>query len=199
MNINQHNYKRHDLFVDTNIQNTIIPFQNDNTNVNANINENRNNIQNNIQNNYTFKDFIIRKIKMQTMSDTAIKINIIALVFVLNLPQVFFDLYYKSNVNILSKNYLLVSIVQKQTFSFIFVYYIVTEDLIKLFQFPNGNKLMTMLCKIDTYWCKYYSILGIIIVIYNWFISRYIDETNIYILVFSILKLSFIKNITKMD
>ena len=189
MSVNVRNYKRYDLFVDTNIQNAIIPFQNDNTNENENWNNN--------QNNNTLKDFISRIIKIQTMSDNAIKINIIALVFILNSPQLFFDLYFQSNVNILSKNYLLVSIVQKQTLSFIFVYYIITEDLNKIFRIPNDNKYMIMLYKIDTCWREYYSILGIIIVIYNWVINRYIDETNIYIFIICILKLTVVKNIIK--
>ena len=190
MTIIRDNYKRYDLFVDTNIytqniENTPIPFWNNN----------ENNIQNNNYN--TFKCFISSIIKIQNISDKAIKINIIGLVFILNLPQIFLDLYFQTNLNILSKTYLLVSIVQKQTFSLIFCYYIVSEDLIKIVQFPNGNKYMMIFCKIDTFWCEYYSILGIIIVIYNWFINRYMDHTNIYILVFSILKLAFVKNIIK--
>jgi hypothetical protein len=46
-----------------------------------------------------------------------------------------------------------------------------------------------MLCKIDTYWCEYYSILGTLIVNYYYFINKYIDRTNIYILIICIFKM----------
>jgi hypothetical protein len=195
MKENIYNYKRHDLYVDTNIQNTIIPFINDKINVN----NNENIARDRKNNNYTFKDFISSIMKKHTMTSKEIKIKMIALTIAFSMPQLFFDWWniHDININNLSDTYLLIAIVQKQTFSFIFCYYIVGEDLHNIYQFSNGNKHMSMLCKIDTYWCEYYSILGIIIVIYNWFISRYIDQTNIYILVFSILKLLFIKNITK--
>jgi hypothetical protein len=184
------NYKRHDLFVDTgtNIQNETTPFENDN------INENRINIQNN----YIFKDFISSIMKIHAMTPIEIKIKMIALIIAFTMPQLFFDwLNIHTNINNLSDAYLLVAIIQKQTFSFIFCYYIVTEDLHNIYQFPNGNKDMTMLCKIDTYWCEYYSILGVTIVSRYYFINSWIDATNIYILFVSILKLAFIKYVIK--
>ena len=193
MTINIHNYKRHDLFVDTG--NILI---NDNINQNVNVNNNNNVNRNNIQNNYTFKDFISGIIKIHTMTPRAIKIQMIVLTIFLSIPQLFFDcLNINTNTNNLSNTYLLVAIVQKQTFSFIFSYYIVTEDLQNIYQFPNGNKWFTMLCKIDTYWCEYYSILGIILVSYYYFINRYIDTTNIYILFMSILKIAIVKYLLK--
>lgn len=186
-----HNYKRYDLFINIdNIDNTRIPFINDNIYDNENITRNNNQNQ--------FKDFISGIIKIQTDSDKSIRLKMIALTFVFSMPQVFFDwLNIESNVNSLSSNYLLVSIIQKQTFSFIICYYIVREDLYKIYQFPNGNKYMTILCKIDTYWCEYYSILGMIIVSYYYFINRYINQTNIYIFMICILKLAIVKNLIK--
>ena len=132
------------------------------------------------------------------MTPKAIRIKMIALTIALSMPQLFFDwLNIESNVNSLSANYLLVAIIQRQSFTFIFCYYLVTEDLYKIYQFPNGNKSMTILCKIDTYWCEYYSILGIIIVSYYYFINRFIDQTNKYILFISILKLAIVKYFIK--
>jgi hypothetical protein len=159
MTINIHNYKRHDLFVDTGT-----------------------NIQNRENNNYTFKDFISSIIKIHTSPPNVIRIKMIALTIAFSMPQLFFDyLNFQININRLSDTYLLVAIGQKQIFSFIFCYYIVTEDLDNIYKFPNGNKYMSMLSKIDTFWCEYYSILGVILVSYYWFINRYIDQTNIYI------------------
>ena len=124
----------------------------------------------------------------------------IALTMTLSMPQLFLDWQnIPTNVHSLSANYLLVAIVQKQTFSFICCYYIITEDLYKIWQFPNGNKFMTMICKIDTYWCEYYSILGIIIVGYYYFINNNIDSTNIYILIICILKLAIVKYLIKKE
>ena len=181
------NYKRHDLFVDTGT-NILIPFINDN------INDRRINIKNN----YTFKDFISSIMKIHTMTPKVIKIKMIALTMAFSMPQLFFDWWnIHTNTNNLSDTYLLVAIIQKQTFSFIFCYYIIREDLHNIYQFPNENKHMTMLCKIDTYWCEYYSILGLIIVSYYCFINRWIDTTNIYILFISILKLAFVKYVIK--
>jgi hypothetical protein len=193
MTINVNNYKRDDLFVDTG--NIVIPFINDNQNINVN----ENNIQNNVNmNNYTFKDFISSIIKIHTMTPREIRIKIIVLAIFFSMPQLFFDwLNINTNTNSLSDIYLLVAIVQKQTFSFIFCYYIITEDLDKIYQFPNGNKWLPILCKIDTYWFEYYSILGIILVSYYYFINRWIDTTNIYILFFSILKLAILKCVLK--
>ena len=191
MTVTVHDYKRNDLFVDTeNIQNTIIPFINDNIN---------DNITRNIENNkYTFKDFISGIIKIHTLTPRAIRIQMIALTIFFSMPQLFFDyININTNTNNLSNAYLLVAIVQKQTFSLIFCYYIVTEDLHSIYQFPNGNKLFTMVCKIDTYWCEYYSIIGIILVSYYYFINRYIDTTNIYILFISILKIVIVKYLIK--
>jgi hypothetical protein len=186
------NYKRNDLFVDTDIneQNTIMPF------INNNINDNE--TQNIVNNNYTFKDFISGIIKIHTMTPMEIRIKMIVLTIVFSMPQLFFDwLNINTNTNSLSDTYLLVAIVQKQTFSFIFCYYIVTEDLHNIYQFPNSNKYMTILCKIDTYWCEYYSILGVILVSYYYFINGWIDSTNIYILFISILKLVIVKYVIK--
>lgn len=184
------NYKRNDLFVDTDIneQNTIMPF------INNNINDNE--TQNIVNNNYTFKDFISGIIKIHTMTPIEIRIKMIVLTIVFSMPQLFFD-WLNINKNSLSDTYLLVAIVQKQTFSFIFCYYIVTEDLHNIYQFPNSNKYMTILCKIDTYWCEYYSILGVILVSYYYFINGWIDSTNIYILFISILKLVIVKYVIK--
>ena len=184
------NYKRNDLFVDTDIneQNTIMPF------INNNINDNE--TQNIVNNNYTFKDFISGIIKIHTMTPREIRIKMIVLTIVFSMPQLFFD-WLNINKNSLSDTYLLVAIVQKQTFSFIFCYYIVTEDLHNIYQFPNSNKYMTILCKIDTYWCEYYSILGVILVSYYYFINGWIDSTNIYILFISILKLVIVKYVIK--
>ena len=155
MTINVDNYKRDDLFIDTG--NILIPFINDNINQNIN-----NNVT---QNNYTFKNFISSIIKIHTMTPREIRIKMIVLTIFFSIPQLCFDwLNINTNINNnnLSDTYLLVAILQKQTFSLIFCYYIVTEDLQNIYQFPNGNKWFSMLCKIDTYWCKYYSILGII-------------------------------------
>jgi hypothetical protein len=193
MTVNVHNYKRHDLFVDTG--NINIPFINDNINVNQN-NVNRNNIQNN----YTFKDFMSSIIKIHTMTPRAIRIQMIVLTIFFSIPQLFFDcLNINTNINTnnLSDTYLLVAIVQKQTFSLIFCYYIVTEDLQNIYQFPNGNKWFAMLCKIDTYWCEYYSVLGIILVSYYYFMNRWINTTNIYILFMAILKIAIVKYVLK--
>jgi len=197
MTINVNNYQKDDLFVDTG--NIVIPFINDNQNINVN----ENNIQNNVnRNNYTFKDFISSIIKIHTMTPRAIRIQMIVLTIFFSIPQLFFDCLnintnINTNINNLSDTYLLVAIVQKQTFSLIFCYYIVTEDLNKIYQFPNGNKWFAMLCKIDTYWCEYYSILGIILVSYYYFMNRYIDTTNIYILFISILKIAIVKYFLK--
>jgi hypothetical protein len=185
------NYKRHDLFVDTN------------TNDNINVNNNENISRNRVNNNNTFKDFISSIIKMHTITPRAIRINMIVLTIVLTMPQLFFDWLNihdtntNTNINNLSDTYLLVAIVQKQTFSFIICYYIIVEDLHNIYQFPNINNYMTILCKIDTHWCKYYSILGLMIVSYYWFINRWIDSTNTYILFISILKLAILKYINK--
>jgi hypothetical protein len=194
MTVNVHNYKRHDLFIDT--INIDMPFINNNQNVNVNIN-----INNNVNlNNYTFKDFISSIIKIHTMTPRAIRIQMIVLTIFFSIPQLFFDcLNINTNINTnnLSDTYLLVAIIQKQTFSLIFCYYIVTEDLQNIYQFPNGNKCFTILCKIDTYWCEYYSILGIILVSYYYFINRWINTTNIYILFISILKIAIVKYVLK--
>ena len=190
MTINVDNYKRDDLFIDTG--NILIPFINDNINQNIN-----NNVT---QNNYTFKNFISSIIKIHTMTPREIRIKMIVLTIFFSIPQLCFDwLNINTNINNnnLSDTYLLVAILQKQTFSLIFCYYIVTEDLQNIYQFPNGNKWFSMLCKIDTYWCKYYSILGIILVSYYYFINRYIDQTNKYILFISILKLAIVKYVIK--
>ena len=198
MTVNVHNYKRDDLFIDTG--NILIPFINDNINDNINQNVNNNVTQNNIQNNYTFKNFISSIIKIHTMTPREIRIKMIVLTIFFSIPQLCFDwLNINTNINNnnLSDTYLLVAILQKQTFSLILCYYIVTEDLQNIYQFPNGNKWFSMLCKIDTYWCKYYSILGIILVSYYYFINRYIDQTNKYILFISILKLAIVKYVIK--
>ena len=190
MTINVDNYKRVDLFIDTG--NILIPFINDNINQNIN-----NNVT---QNNYTFKNFISSIIKIHTMTPREIRIKMIVLTIFFSIPQLCFDwLNINTNINKnnLSDTYLLVAILQKQTISLIFCYYIVTEDLQNIYQFPNGNKWFSMLCKIDTYWCKYYSILGIILVSYYYFINRYIDQTNKYILFISILKLAIVKYVIK--
>ena len=100
-----------------------MPFINDN--INVNVNENNNVNRNNIQNNNTFKDFISSIIKIHTLTPKSIRINMIALTIILSMPQLFFDyLNIQLNVNSLSNTYLLVAIIQKQTFSFIFCYYL---------------------------------------------------------------------------
>jgi hypothetical protein len=191
MTLNVHNYKRYDLFI--NIDNTTMPFISDNIDININNNQNQN--QNN---NNAFKDFISSIIKIHNMSDKTIRIKMIALTLVLTMPQLFLDWWnIESNTNSLSANYLLVSIVQKQTFSFMCCYYIISEDLYKIWLLPNGNARIAIICKIDKYWCEYYSILGMIIVSYYYFINKYIDQTNIYILIISILKLAIVKNVIK--
>lgn len=188
MTVNVHNYKRHDLFIDTG--NIVMPFEPQNVNVNNNVN----------LNNYTFKDFISSIIKIHTMTPRAIRIQMIVLTIFFSIPQLFFDcLNINTNINTnnLSDTYLLVAIIQKQTFSLIFCYYIVTEDLQNIYKFPNGNKWFTTLCKIDTYWCEYYSVLGIILVSYYYFMNRWINTTNIYILFMAILKIAIVKYVLK--
>jgi hypothetical protein len=198
MTVNVDNYNKHDVLINTG--NILIPFESQNINVNINNNVNNNVNWNNIQNNYTFKDFISSIIKIHTMTPRAIRIQMIVLTIFFSIPQLFFDwlnININTNINTLPTTYLLVAIIQKQTFSFIFCYFIVTEELNKIYQFPNGNKYFTTLCKIDTYWCEYYSILGIILVSYYYFINRYIDKTNIYILFISILKIAIVKYVLK--
>jgi hypothetical protein len=142
-----------------------------------------NNITN--RNPIKFNQLINGIVKLQNFSDNYIKLIIILFVLTMNTPYILLDYYFQRNANSISYVYLLVSISERQILSFIFYYYIITQKLHDIYKFPKGNKTLAIICKIDRYWYKYYSILGITIVLCFYFITGCVNSTNTYILLSS--------------
>ena len=173
-----------DLIVETDINDVVLSdfyeYSNEHDKIETNYVESNMNVTN--RNPIKIKQLINRIIKLQNLSDNYIKLIIIFFVLALNTPYLLLDYYFQRNASDISYVYLLVSISERQILSFIFYYYIITEKLHDIYKFPKGNKNLTLVCIVDRYWYKYYSILGITIVLCYYFIMGYINSTNTYIL-----------------
>jgi hypothetical protein len=182
-----------DLIVETNKNDVVLSdfyeYSNEHDKIERNYVESNMNVIN--KNPIKIKQLINRIIKLQNLSDNYIKLIIIFFVLTLNTPHILLDYYFQRNAPDISYVYLLVSISERQILSFIFYYYIITEKLHDIYKFPKGNKNLTLVCIVDRYWYKYYSILGITIVLCYYFIMGYINSTNTYILLSCISQLLY--------
>jgi hypothetical protein len=178
--------KNKNIFIDTNLDEVI-----DSTNFNNTSEQNEKENGLILQPNKSNFDMIIEGIvNYQKNRDLIIKLKIIGILFVINLFHICIDSYFSFNDNISSRIYLTISIYERIITSTLLNCIIVNEKLDNInFNLVTKNKLLYKICVIDNLRLCYYPIIGIAVSTNYYFMYSYIDATNIYIIISSIIKL----------
>ena len=149
-------------------------------------------------NKFRFKTYINGIIEIQNLQDFIIRLSIVTSFFILSCPHFFMDYYFLNALtNDLTNDpaniYLKISIYENIILSIIAYYFIMSEDLDDIYETSReitATSNLIIISKIECFWVKYYSMLGLIITSYFYFtISYYLNPTYMYILCFSIFRL----------
>jgi len=164
--------------------------------------EDRNDTNNGYNSNQLrFRTYVNGIVEIQNIQDFIIRLSIITGLFILACYRFFAELYFVNNAtnhtNAVELIYLKVSILENIVLSAITYYFIMSENIDDIYDYgiysknsgigPTPN--LIMLGKIEKFWSKYYSWLGITISANYYCNNRYMTPAYVYILRFSILRL----------
>jgi len=164
----------------------------------------------NNSNKFRFKTYVNGIIEIQNLQDFILRLSIVTSLFILTCPCFIMNYYFlhpntntnanananantnanaNANANIISNIYLKISIIEQLLLSAVAYYYIITKDLNN----KNTKSSLIMCGKIEEFWAKYYSGLGITISTAYYYSNGYINSSYMYILCFSIFRLWVIR------
>ena len=153
-------------------------------------------IENRDSNTYKFKTYINGIVEIQNLQDFIIRLSVITSLCVIGCPRLFTNLYFLYENNVDKDNtvsiYLTVSISEQILLTIATSYLIMTEDLDSIYYTRCERSVIPKLIligKIETYWSKYYSLLGIALVTKFYFANGHINAVHVYILLFAIFRL----------
>jgi hypothetical protein len=152
-------------------------------------------------NTYRFKTYINGIVEIQNLQDCIIRLSVVTSVFIIGCPRFLMNWYflYKDNGNIVTI-YLTVSLVEQVILTLGSSYFIMTEDLDDIYDTQYGRIVipnLIVICKVEAFWAKYYSLLGIALATNFCLVNRHINTTYMYILLFGVFRLwiiRFLKN-----
>jgi hypothetical protein len=191
-----YNKNKEPLRIDTDLE------EDNNNIVNNNI-VNNNIVNNNIVNNsnqFRFKTYVNGIIEIQNLQDFIIRLSLISGLFMLACPRFFTEIHFlnakTSHTTDIEIIYFQVSICETILLSTVTYYLIMSEDLDGIYDITrNKNTIpnLIMLGKIEKFWCKYYSWIGVTIAALFYCNNKYITASYMYILGFSIFRLSLLR------
>ena len=149
-------------------------------------------------NKFRFKTYINGTAEIPNLQDFIIRLSVVTSLFIITCPHFLMDYYFSNtNTNDIANIYLRVSIYEQVILSGGAYYFIMTEDLDGIYDTSNNKNMvhnLRTISDLEKLWAKYYSVLGIIVVSYFYFINSYcLNSTYIYILCFSIFRLSMLR------
>ena len=152
-------------------------------------------------NTYRFKTYINGIVEIQNLQDFIIRLSVLTSLFVFGCPRFLMNWYFlyennhNDNDNIVTI-YLTGSLVEQVILIFGSSYFIMTEDLDGIYNIQYDRNIvpnLIIICKIEAFWVKYYSLLGIGIAVNFFLVNRYINATYMYILLLGMFKLWIIR------
>lgn len=151
-------------------------------------------------NTYRFKTYINGIVEIQNLQDFIIRLSVLTSLFVIGCPRFLMNWYFlydhiNDNDNIVTI-YLTGSLVEQVFFTLGSSYFIMTEDLDGIYNIQYGRNIVPNLIiigKVEAFWAKYYSLLGIALALNVYFVNRHINATYMYILLFGMFRLWIIR------
>ena len=151
-------------------------------------------------NTYRFKTYINGIVEIQNLQDFIIRLSVLTSLFVIGCPRFLINWYFlydhiNDNDNIVTI-YLTGSLVEQVFFTLGSSYFIMTEDLDGIYNIQYGRNIVPNLIiigKVEAFWAKYYSLLGIALALNVYFVNRHINATYMYILLFGMFRLWIIR------
>jgi hypothetical protein len=146
-------------------------------------------------NNYRFKTYINGIVEIQNLQDFIIRLSVVTSLFTIGCPRLLMDRYFlykdKDNDNIVNI-FLTVSISEQIILTLVSSYFIMTEDLDGIYNIQYNQNIVPNLIvigKVEAFWAKYYSLLGIALALNAYFVNGYINAIYTYLLLFGMFKL----------
>ena len=147
-------------------------------------------------NNYRFKTYVNGIVEIQNLQDFIIRLSVVTSLFVVGCPRFLMDRYFlyiynHDNDNIVNI-YLSVSLVEQVILIFGSSYFIMSEDLDGIYNTHYGRNVIPNLIvigKIEAFWAKYYSLLGIGIATHFYLVNWHMNAAYTYFLLFGMFKL----------
>lgn len=153
-------------------------------------------IENRENNTGRFKTYVRDIVEFQNLQDFIIRLSVVTSLIVVGCPRLLMDRYFlydhiHDNDNIVNI-YLTVSISEQVILTIVSSYFIMSEDLDGIYNTQYGRNVIPNLIvigKIETFWAKYYSLLGIAIALNVYFVNGHINAAYTYLLLFGMFKL----------
>ena len=146
-------------------------------------------------NNYRFRTYVNGIVEIQNLQDFIIKLSVVTSLIVVSCPRLLIARHflYKDNDNdYIVTIYLTVSLTEQILLMVIASYFIMLEDLDGIYYAQYNRNVVPNLVsigKIEIWWAKHFSLLGIILATKFVLMNRYINSTYIYILLVSMFNL----------
>jgi hypothetical protein len=146
-------------------------------------------------NNYRFRTYVNGIVEIQNLQDFIIKLSAVTSLIVVSCPRLLIARHflYKDNDNDnIVTIYLTVSLSEQILLVVIASYFIMIEDLDGIYHaqyYRNVVPNLISIGKIETWWRKHFSLLGIILATKFFIMNRCINSTYIYIFLFSMFNL----------
>lgn len=147
-------------------------------------------------NNYRFKTYVNGIVEIQNLQNCIIRLSVVTSLFIVSCPRFLIDRYFlyihiHDNDNIVNI-FLSVSLVEQVILMFGSSYFIMSEDLDGIYNTQYGRNVIPNLIvmgKIEAFWAKYYSLLGIGLATHFYLVNRHINAIYMYFLLFGMFKL----------
>ena len=130
-------------------------------------------------NKFRFKTYINGTAEITNLQDFIIRLSVVTSLFIVTCPHFLMDYYFfntntNTNENNIANIYLRVSIYEQVILSGGAYYFIMTEDLDGIYDTSNNKNMvhnLKTISDLEKLWAKYYSVLGITIASYFYFIN----------------------------
>ena len=153
-------------------------------------------------NTYRFKTYVNGIVEIQNLQDFIIRLSVVTSLFTINCPRLLMDRYFLYNNVHINDNivniYLSVSISEQVILTLLSSYFIMTEDLDGIYNIQYGRNVIPNLIvigKVEAFWAKYYSLLGIALAFNGYFVNGHINAVYMYFLLFGMFKLWVLKSL----
>jgi hypothetical protein len=160
-----------------------------------NIIESQIQIQSRDSNAYRFKTYVNGIVEIQNLQDFIIRLSVVTSLIVIGCPRFLMDQYflyiYNHDNDTIVNIYLKVSISVQVILTIVSCYFIMSEDLDGIYNTQYDRNVIPNLIvigKIEAFWAKYYSLLGIGIATHFYFVNGHMNAAYMYILLFGMFK-----------
>jgi hypothetical protein len=147
-------------------------------------------------NKYRFKTYVNGIVEIQNLQDFIIRLSVVTSLFIVGCPRFLMDRYflyiYNHDNDYIVNIYLSVSLVEQVILIFGSSYFIMSDDLDGIYNTQYGRNVIPNLIvigKIEAFWAKYYSLLGIGIATHFYLVNWHMNAACTYFLLFGMFKL----------